>query len=176
MNPSIPSSPQQDPSVTSLCCTLIKAVYLFGFFQAVQFLLVFSWGPSFPPTLKLGHSASAAKTPSFFSSSPPLGTAPSYTHAFPPQAHPGSVRAGRSGACCGLGWKCETLKTKPGKALTIGASPVLSRHGLCATQQKKDAQAEALKPYVGGLMNPAACGNGEVFTLFPREKAWSTST
>lgn len=32
MNPSMPSSPQQDPSFTSLCHILIKVVYLFGFF------------------------------------------------------------------------------------------------------------------------------------------------
>lgn len=34
VNPSIPSSPQQDPSVSSLCHTLMKAVYLFGFFSS----------------------------------------------------------------------------------------------------------------------------------------------
>lgn len=96
MNPSIAPLRQQDPSVTSLCHTLIKAVYLFRvfFFQVTQFLPVICLGPSFPPTFKLCCSASAAKTPSFcYSSSPLIMTCfPLYTHTFPPQTHPGSVR------------------------------------------------------------------------------------
>lgn len=54
--------------------------------------------------------------------SPPLLSTtgfPPYTHTFSPQAHPGSVRAGHNDAYCRLGWKCETLKTKLGKALKL---------------------------------------------------------
>lgn len=61
MYPSACSLPQQDPFFTSLCCTSVKAVYLFSFFQAVQFLPVICQGKSFPPTLKLSPFASVEK-------------------------------------------------------------------------------------------------------------------
>lgn len=67
MNLSAPSLPQQDPLITSLCCTSVKTVYLFSFFQAVQFLLVICWGQSFPPTLKLCPFASVEKHKTPFS-------------------------------------------------------------------------------------------------------------
>lgn len=178
MNPSLPSSRQQDPSITILCHILIKAVYLFVvlfFFQSVQLLPVICWGPSFPPTLKLGHSASDAKTPSFFSSSPPPSTAfsPAHnTHTFPAQALPGSVRAGH-GQWCML-WAGVGLETKTGQspeAQTTGAGPLLGRHGLCVTRQQKHSQTKALKPRPGDVMNPAAHRSGEVFTLSPLGKS-----
>lgn len=52
---------QQDPLITTLCCTSVKTVYLFSFFHAVQFLPVTCWGKSFPPTLKLWPFASVEK-------------------------------------------------------------------------------------------------------------------
>lgn len=58
MNPSAPSLQQQDSLITSLCCTSVNAVFLFSFFQAVQFLPDICWGQSFPPTLKLCPFAS----------------------------------------------------------------------------------------------------------------------
>lgn len=89
------------------------------FFQAVQLLPIICWGSSFPPTLQLGCCDPAAKTPSFFSSSPKHGWLSPYTHTFSPQTDPGSVRAGHNGGCCRLGWKRETLKTKSGRPLKL---------------------------------------------------------
>lgn len=120
-NPSAHSLPQQDPFITSLCCTSVKAVYLFSLFQAVQFLPVICSGQCFPPTLKLCPFASVEKTTSFFLLfSPKHGFLFPYTHFFftkPPRL---SEQGMDKGACCGSGWKCVTLKPKLGKALNPG--------------------------------------------------------
>lgn len=111
-------------SAGSLCYQFMShtyqdCIFTVFFFQAVQLVPVICWGPSSPPTLQLGCCDPAAKTPSFFSPSPKHDWFPPYKHTFSPQAHPGSVRAGHNDACCRLEWKCETLKTKLGKALKL---------------------------------------------------------
>lgn len=84
MNPTIPSFPQQDPSVTSLSCTLNKAVYLFGFFQAARFLPVICRGPSFPSYAQAVLFCFCCKNTLLFLlfSSPNRGSlsAPTHTH------------------------------------------------------------------------------------------------
>ena len=119
--PPYPLCPSRIPPLPIYVMLLLRLYIYLYFFSSCAVSHCCLLGIMCPPTLKLGHSASAAKTPAFFSSPPPLIRACfiPYRHTFPPQAHPGSVRAGHSGACHGLGWKCETLETKPGKALKL---------------------------------------------------------
>lgn len=68
------------------------------------------------------------------------------------------------------------MKPKPSKALELRPQGLVLSSADVVCVRLGSRNTLRLKPDVGGVMNPAARGNGEGFTLFPWGKARSTCT
>lgn len=167
---SAPSLLQQDPLITSLCCTLVKDVYSFSFFQAEPFLPVICWGQSFPPTLKLCSIASVEKNNILFL----LFSSPK--HGFLFLLHLLFLYKASQAVGTGNGQRCvlwvrverQDLKTKTGQSpesQATEADAVLSRCGLYVIWQQKHTQSKGLEPNLGGVRNPVAGATNSLHTF-----------